>query len=184
MSTRALALSTLLFLGAASCALADGPRRLLLDASPSPSPASPSPAPAGPFVAGAAPVPLSTELLPMMEALQNHAEIQAVALACAEATGLRSIASDLPLVFLNTLKSFKSDKFCRGLPSLAEELDRLSYMVSYGVSLHLRGVLQSDYLCEGMTVRVRQRAGVGARPPPPGYSFVCVRNPHKPRWPS
>lgn len=145
----ARAVVTLLLLGSAASSLASPGRRLLADDSPALSP-SPKPASAlDAFVPSPKPGRLASELVPLYESLRDNEELVANVLACSEATGIASIASEFSGMLLGGISAFRKYGFC-SLNKLSEEKDRLTYMLSYALSLHLRGKLQSEYTCEGM----------------------------------
>lgn len=139
-----------LLLLCASTSLAS-PARKLLDA-----PVSPTPLP---FVAGPT-RRLAPELVPLAESLVANETLLRSALQCAEATGIADIASGLSDVIVGALDAFQKYGFC-SLTTSKDQLDRATYMLQYGVSIHMRAVLTYEYLCEGLTGLPEQCESVG-----------------------
>lgn len=135
----------LLVLTAAAASAATATRRLLEEVE------APAPAPDSLWVPADVHPPrrLAKELVPLFNALQSNKTLLTASLTCAETTGIASIASELPEVLLNGVAAYHKYGFC-ALDDLESAQERLSYMLSYSLSLFLRGKLQDEFVCEGM----------------------------------
>lgn len=88
-------------------------------------------------------------LAPMLRALQLDTNLMESAVKCSEATGIADVAGSLPEVLYGAMTAFSTYGFC-GLPSQKEQTDRLSYMATYAVSIHLRDMFLDEYDCKDM----------------------------------
>jgi hypothetical protein len=150
-------LATVLLLVHVDVCSAAGGRQLLASPSSSPKPAnspsakSPQPTvlPGLPYVHDEFPIKLYPELIPLVDEIQKDVDVMTQVLKCSETVGIPTLASEFSNTIYNAVYAFKAYGFC-ALPDIKGQLNRVEYMVDYGVSLATKAVLLQDFVCEGL----------------------------------
>lgn len=102
---------------------------------------------------------LHKELIPLLEALQSDADFQAKAVACSRATGITSVAQEVPEVIYGALYAFAAFGSCNLLTRSAQA-EHAAYMIGQGLHLHLHNVFLHDYTCYHTPTMEDQQAGL------------------------
>lgn len=92
---------------------------------------------------------LYPELAKLYHSIASDPALLASALECSEYTGIPELASRLSDTVFGAVAAFKTYGFC-SLTTAEEQVERMNYMLSYGLSLHMRTAFESDYDCQGV----------------------------------
>lgn len=111
------------------------------------------------FVPSSTTSAIATELVALVDSIQHNEALMSSAIQCTVATGIVSIASDLPKVIFDSAIAFRGQGYCH-LKSQKQQVNRFTYMLSYAVGNHLEHTLRVDNDCEYMTALPYQ-CGIG-----------------------